>query len=55
MVIRRNGEFVAVTAYLVIGNSIIALGLLLAMIRVGDVAEVSAPFTVLAPLSALIA
>ena len=55
MAIRWNGEFVAVMAYLVIGNSIIALGLLLAMIRVGEVSRVSALFYLVPPLSALIA
>ena len=55
MVIRWNAEFVAVMAYLVIGNSIIALGLLLAMIRVGEVSRVSALFYLVPPLSALIA
>ena len=55
MVIRWNGEFVAVMAYLVIGNSIIALGLLLAMIRAGEVSRVSALFYLVPPLSALIA
>ena len=55
MVICWNGEFVAVMAYLVIGNSIIALGLLLAMIRVGEVSRVSALFYLVPPLSALIA
>ena len=55
MVIRWNGEFVAVMAYLVIGNSIIALGFLLAMIRAGEVSRVSALFYLVPPLSALIA
>ena len=55
MVIRWNGEFVAVMVYLVIGNSIIALGLLLAMIRAGEVSRVSALFYLVPPLSALIA
>ena len=55
MAIRWNGEFVAVMAYLVICNSIIALGLLLAMIRVGEVSRVSALFYLVPPLSALIA
>ena len=55
MVIRWDGEFVAVMAYLVIGNSIIALGLLLAMIRVGEVSRVSVLFYLVPPLSALIA
>lgn len=55
MVVLWDGEFVAVMAYLVIGNSIIALGLLLAMIRVGEVSRVSALFYLVPPLSALIA
>jgi drug/metabolite transporter (DMT)-like permease len=55
MAIRWDAEFVAVMAYLVIGNSIIALGLLLAMIRVGEVSRVSALFYLVPPLSALIA
>ena len=55
MVIDWNAEFMAVMAYLVIGNSIIALGLLLAMIRVGEVSRVSALFYLVPPLSALIA
>lgn len=55
MQVRWDTEFVAVMAYLVIGNSIIALGLLLAMIRVGEVSRVSALFYLVPPLSALIA
>ena len=56
---RRHGDplgranLSAVMAYLVIGNSIIALGLLLAMIRVGEVSRVSALFYLVPPLSAL--
>ena len=42
-------------AYLVIGNSVIAVGLLLAMIRVGEVSRVSALFFLVPPLAALIA
>jgi drug/metabolite transporter (DMT)-like permease len=39
----------------VIGNSIIAMSLLLAMIRAGEVARVSSLFYLVPPLSALIA
>lgn len=42
-------------AYLVIGNSVIAIGLLLAMIRAGDVGRVSALFFLVPPLAALVA
>ncbi len=55
MAIQWSWEFAAVMAYLVIGNSIIAIGLLLAMIRVGEVARVSALFYLVPPLSALFA
>ena len=48
-------EFAAALSYLVLGNSIIAVGLLLAMIRAGDVARVSALFFLVPPLAALIA
>jgi len=48
-------EFSAALAYLVIGNSVIAVGLLLAMIRAGDVARVSALFFLVPPLAALLA
>ncbi|WP_371224413.1 DMT family transporter [Roseovarius sp. 2305UL8-3] len=48
-------EFTAALTYLVIGNSLIAVGLLLAMIRAGDVARVSALFFLVPPLAALIA
>ena len=48
-------EFGAALAYLVIGNSVIAVGLLLAMIRAGDVARVSALFFLVPPLAALLA
>jgi len=47
--------FVAALAYLVIGNSIIAMSLLLAMIRVGEVARVSSLFYLVPPLSAVMA
>lgn len=47
--------FIATLAYLVIGNSVIAVGLLLAMIRAGDVSRVSALFFMVPPLAALTA
>ncbi len=47
--------FAAAFAYLVIGNSVIAVGLLLAMIRVGEVSKVSAMLFLVPPLTALIA
>jgi drug/metabolite transporter (DMT)-like permease len=50
-----NWEFTAALAYLVIGNSVIAVGLLLAMIRAGDVSRVSALFFLVPPLAAVIA
>lgn len=53
--IRWNGEFVASLAYLVLGNSLLAMSLLLAMIRVGEVARVSALFYLVPALSALFA
>lgn len=48
-------QFAGALAYLVLGNSIIAVGLLLAMIRAGDVARVSALFFLVPPLAALLA
>lgn len=48
-------EFAAVMAYLVLGNSILAISLLLAMIRAGEVARVSALFYMVPPLAALFA
>lgn len=50
-----NIEFVGALAYLVIGNSIIAMSLLLAMIRAGEVARVSSLFFLVPPISALMA
>jgi drug/metabolite transporter (DMT)-like permease len=50
-----NGEFVAVLAYLVIGNSLLAMSLLLAMIRAGEVSRVSALFYLVPAFSALFA
>lgn len=48
-------ELFGVLAYLIIGNSLIAITLLLAMIRAGEVARVSALFYLVPPLSALFA
>jgi drug/metabolite transporter (DMT)-like permease len=50
-----NTEFIAAWLYLVIANSIIAMTLLLAMIRAGEVARVSSLFYLVPPLSAVIA
>jgi drug/metabolite transporter (DMT)-like permease len=50
-----NLPFVLALGYLVIGNSIIAMSLLLAMIRAGEVSRVSSLFYLVPPLSALIA
>jgi drug/metabolite transporter (DMT)-like permease len=51
----RNWEFIGALAYLVICNSIIAMTLLLAMIRAGEVSRVSSLFFLVPPLSAVIA
>ncbi len=48
-------QFIAAWAYLVLGNSIIAMTLLLAMIRAGEVSRVSSLFYLVPPLSAVIA
>jgi drug/metabolite transporter (DMT)-like permease len=50
-----NGEFLIALAYLVIGNSLIAVSLLLAMIRYGQAARVSALLFLVPPMAALIA
>jgi drug/metabolite transporter (DMT)-like permease len=50
-----NGQFVWILAYLVLGNSILAMTLLLAMIRAGAVSRVSALFYLVPPLAALFA
>lgn len=50
-----NVEFVGVLAYLVLGNSILAMSLLLAMIRAGEVSRVSALFYLVPAFSALFA
>ena len=48
-------QFAAVLFYLVVGNSLLAMTLLLAMIRAGEVSRVSALFYLVPPLSALFA
>jgi len=48
-------EFLFVLFYLVVGNSLLAMTLLLAMIRAGEVSRVSALFYLVPPLSALFA
>ncbi len=48
-------QFGAVMAYLVLGNSLLAMSLLLAMIRLGEVSRVSALFYLVPPLSAIFA
>lgn len=48
-------EFAGVLFYLVVGNSLLAMTLLLAMIRAGEVSRVSALFYLVPPLSALFA
>lgn len=48
-------ELIWVLVYLIVGNSLLAMSLLLAMIRVGEVARVSALFYLVPALSALFA
>lgn len=50
-----NLEFAAIVAYLVVANSLLAMSLLLAMIRVGEVSRVSALFYLVPAFSALFA
>lgn len=50
-----TAEFIAALAYLVIGNSLIAMTLLLAMIRRGEVSRVSSLFYLVPPVTAVIA
>ncbi|RKR06274.1 drug/metabolite transporter (DMT)-like permease [Kushneria sinocarnis] len=50
-----NGVVVASLAYLVIGNSLIAITLLLAMIRLGEASRVSALFYLVPPCASLLA
>ena len=55
MRVQWTGGFVLSLTYLTIGNSIIAIGLLLAMIRAGDVSKVSSLFFMVPPLAAFFA
>ncbi len=55
MKVAWSPEFLAILGYLVIGNSILAISLLLAMIRAGEVARVSALFYLVPALSAMCA
>ncbi|WP_299484296.1 DMT family transporter [uncultured Roseibium sp.] len=48
-------QLLASLAYLVVGSSLIAISLLLAMIRAGEVAKVSALFFLVPPLAAILA
>ena len=48
-------SFVGALAYLVIGNSVIAIGLLLAMVRAGEVSKVSAQLFLVPPVAAIMA
>lgn len=50
-----NLPFIGALAYLVIGNSLVAMSLLLAMIRAGEVSRVSSLFYLVPPISALMA
>jgi drug/metabolite transporter (DMT)-like permease len=53
MQVQWTGTLVATLAYLVIGNSILALTLLLAMIRAGEVSRVSALLFLVPPFAAI--
>lgn len=55
LVVQWTPELGWVMAYLIIGNSLVSMTLLLAMIRAGEVARVSALFYLVPPLSALFA
>lgn len=55
MEITWTWQFVGSLAYLVFANSLLAMGLLLAMIRAGDVSKVSALFFLVPPLAATLA
>ena len=52
--VRWTPSFIGALAYLVVANSLVAITLLLAMIRRGEVARVSALFYLVPPLAALI-
>ena len=53
MQVQWTGTLVATLAYLVIGNSVLAMTLLLAMIRAGEVSRVSALLFLVPPLAAI--
>ncbi len=53
MEVQWTGELFAALGYLAIGNSILAISLLLAMIRVGEVSKVSSLMFLVPPLAAL--
>ena len=53
--VRPSLPLAASLAYLVVGNSLVAVGLLLAMVRRGAVARVTALFFLVPPMSALLA
>jgi len=53
MQVNWTGELILALAYLVIGNSILAMSLLLLMIRVGEVSRVSALMFLVPPLAAI--
>ncbi len=55
MAIDWTPAFVGVMIYLVVGNSLLAMSLLLAMIRLGEVSRVSSLFYLVPPLSAVCA
>jgi drug/metabolite transporter (DMT)-like permease len=55
MQVHWTASLVASLAYLVIGNSLIAVSLLLAMIREGEASRVSALFFLVPPVAAVIA
>lgn len=55
MTIEWTWQLAASLAYLIIGSSLIGVGLLLAMIRAGDVSRVSALFFLVPPMAAAIA
>jgi drug/metabolite transporter (DMT)-like permease len=55
MAVNWTAEFAVALAYLVIGNSLVAVTLLLAMIRHGEAARVSALLFLVPPMAALIA
>ncbi len=54
MRIAWTGEFITVLGYLIIGNSLIAITLMLAMIRRGEASRVSALFYLVPPCAALV-